>query len=96
MRPRRIIRQKKSFPRSEGNQSVDGGRFVFIRWKMSKRTIFEVLFVLVFDRVEEQCRRAARWDEQPWIFVSIEIVEMDWIRARYDWAILNSNLVILA
>ena len=58
---------------------------------MRNRTIFEVLFELVFDRAEVQFHRVAKWDEQPWIFVSIEIVGMDLSRVQFDLVIPNNN-----
>lgn len=51
--------------------------------------------MLVFDHVEVQYHREAKSDEQPWIFVWIEIVEIDSSLDQFDWLIPNNDLMNL-
>lgn len=75
---------------------IDISIYLFILQDIGKnKSIYALLFVLVFDHVEVQYHREAKWDKRPWIFVSIEIVEMYSSLVQYDWLIPNNDSVIL-
>jgi hypothetical protein len=52
------------------------------------------IWMMIFDIVEVRCHRVAILDEQPLIFVSIEIVEMDLLQVEFDLLIRNNNSVL--